>query len=252
MHVALITVGDEVLSGDVVNTNANWMASQLADRGVSVARVLTLPDERQVITANVTEFSERFERVIVTGGIGGTPDDVTMEAVADAFDRRMLPTDRTRSAVQSRVNDLEERRPELDIRIDVEAEAAVPRGSRPLLNREGLAPGCVLENVYVLPGIPSEMKAMFTAVAEEFSGSQQSTLLYTLEPESNIVTDLETAMQEFAVTVGCYPDHDAGHNRLKITATAQSDLRAAEEWLVSAIPASRERISRHDDEDAVS
>lgn len=249
MDVALITVGDEVLSGDVVNTNANWMATELTDRGVNVTRVLTLPDEREVIAEMVATYSSEFDRLIVTGGIGGTPDDITMEAVADAFDRGLRPTEMTRAAVQSRIAELEERAPELDIDIDVEAEAAIPTGSRPLLNSEGLVPGCVLENVYVLPGIPEEMKAMFGDVADEFTGSLQSTFLYTLEPESNIVATLERAMTEFDVSIGCYPDHDAGHNRLKVTATDRADIRAAEEWLIEEVPASREQISRHTGEE---
>lgn len=245
MDVALITVGDEVLSGDIVNTNAHWMASQLTDRGVTVERVLTLPDDRVAITARVATYSENFDRVIVTGGIGGTPDDVTMEAVADAFDADLQPTEMTRSAVETRIAELEERAPDLDIEINADAEAAVPTGCRPILNEEGLAPGCVLENVYVLPGIPAEMKAMFEQVANEFNGAVRSMFLYTLEPESNIVETLEHAMERFDVSVGCYPDHDAGHNRLKVTATEPAELQTAAEWLVESVPASREVVSRH-------
>lgn len=247
MDAALLTVGDEVLSGDIVNTNANWMANELSDRGVDVARVLTVPDDRTAIASYVERFSNRFDRVIVTGGIGGTPDDVTMEAVADAFDCGMEPTPRTRSAVRERIAALEERAPDLDVDIDVDAEAAIPTESRPLSNVEGLAPGCVLENVYVLPGIPGEMKAMFETVADEFTGTLRSTFLYTLEPEANIVDTLERGMDRYDVAIGCYPNHDAGHNRLKVTATESEPLQAAEAWLVDAVPASREEISRHED-----
>ena len=244
MEVALLTVGDELLSGDTLNTNANWLAEQLSERGVRVARICSVADDRSEITTHVAEYSTAFDRVIVTGGIGGTPDDVTMQAVAGAFDRTLQATEVTRQSVDQRLAELEARMPDRELALDREAEAAIPDGSRPLLNETGLAPGCVIENVYVLPGIPGELKAMFRAVAAEFSGERVSRFLYTVEPEANIVPTLETAMDRFAVAVGCYPDREAAHNRLKLTATDESVLDAASEWLLSQINASKTPVSR--------
>ena len=79
MQVAILTVGDEVLAGETTNTNASWLATELTDRGVTVARILTVPDDEAVIAEWVREFSESFDAVVVTGGIGGTHDDVTVE-----------------------------------------------------------------------------------------------------------------------------------------------------------------------------
>ena len=250
MEVALITVGDELLSGDTVNTNANWLATQLTDRGVTVSRVLSLPDDRETIAAHVDEYSALFDRVIVTGGIGGTPDDVTMEAVADAFDRELAASELTREAVDRRLAEIEERLPDRDLDVDREAEAAIPEESRPLINEAGLAPGSVIENVYVLPGIPGELKAMFEAVADEFAGDRRSEFCYTVEPEANIVWALEEAMDRFEVTVGCYPDREADHNRLKITATDDAELADATDWLLSNINASETPVSRDWADDA--
>ncbi|MFO7834436.1 MAG: competence/damage-inducible protein A [Halohasta sp.] len=244
MEVALITVGDELLSGDTVDTNATWLADRLTDRGVAVARVLSLPDDRGTIAAHVADYSAQFDRVLVTGGIGGTPDDVTMEAVADAFDRELAATELTREAVDQRLAELEARLPDRELAVDREAEAAIPEGSRPLINDAGLAPGCVVDNVYVLPGIPDELKAMFESVAEEFAGDRRSEFIYTVEPEANIVWALEAAMDRFAVTVGCYPDREADHNRLKLTATDDAALADAREWLLSTINASERPVSR--------
>jgi len=245
METALLTVGDELLSGDTLNTNANWLAAQLTDRGVRVARILSVADDHHEITTHVDEYSEQFDRVIVTGGIGGTPDDMTMQAVAAAFDRELVATELTRQSVNQRLAELEARMPDRELAVDRETEAAIPDGSRPLLNETGLAPGCVIENVYVLPGIPGELKAMFNSVATEFNGNRQSTFLYTIEPEANIVPALEAAMDEFAVTVGCYPDREADHNRLKITATDESTLANAADWLLSTINASETPVSRN-------
>jgi len=242
MDVALVTVGDELLAGDTQNTNATWLAGQLADRGVAVRRVLVVPDVRATITDRVTAYSDAFDAVIVTGGIGGTPDDVTMEAVADAFDRELVVSDLALADVQQRLAELEGTIPDLDV--DAEAEASVPDGSRPLLNSEGLTPGAVLENVYVLPGIPGEMKAMFRDVADEFQGTRVSRTLYTVEPEANIVPALNEARERFDVHVGCYPDRDARHNRLKVSADDEATVTEAATWLLETIDASETPVER--------
>jgi nicotinamide-nucleotide amidase len=244
MEVAVLTVGDEVLSGDTVNTNANWLAARLAERGATVARILSLPDDRATIADHVAEYAAAFDAVVVTGGIGGTPDDVTMEAVADAFDRELTVPAVTREDVTETLERFRADHPELDIDVDAEAEAALPAGSRPLLNDEGLAPGCVLETVYVLPGIPEELEAMFEGVADEFAGERRSRTLYTVEPEATLVDDLETVIEAHDVTVGCYPDREAGHNRLKVTATDDDRLDAAVAWLLDRVDASETPVSR--------
>ena len=244
MEVALITVGDELLSGDTVNTNANWLAAELAERGVAVTRILSLPDDRETIADRVAAYAAAFDATLVTGGIGGTPDDVTMEAVADAFDREMTVSALARSSVEDRLAAIDSRVPDRDLRIDIDAEAALPEGSRPLPNGTGLAPGCVVENVYVLPGIPEELRAMFTDVAEEFAGERRSRFLYTVEPEANVVPALEATIDAFDVTVGCYPDREAGHNRLKVTGTDVDAVDAAIDRLLSTTEASETPVSR--------
>ena len=244
MEVALITVGDELLSGDTVNTNANWLATELSERGVAVARILSIPDDRAEIADRVREYAAEFDAVIVTGGIGSTPDDVTMEAVADAFDREMVVTDLTRESVERRLAAIRERVPDREFDVDVEAEAAIPDGSRPLVTEAGLAPGCAIEGVYVMPGIPDELKATFETVADEFAGDRRSRFCYTVEPESNIIAALEEAAERFDVAVGCYPDREAEHNRLKVTATDDETLDRAVAWLLENANASETPVSR--------
>jgi len=244
MDVALLTVGDELLAGETENTNATWLARQLTDRGVSVRRILVVPDDRELLAERVQGYSEAFDAVIVTGGIGSTPDDVTMEAVADAFDRGLEVDAFALEAVRERVASLERRVPDLEIDVDERAEASVPTGSRPLLNEEGLAPGCVLENVYVLPGIPGEMHAMFESIAEEFDGESVSAALYTVEPESNLVGALGECGERFDVSVGCYPDRDARFNRLKISGTDSRAVDTAKAWLLDAVDASETPVER--------
>jgi len=152
--------------------------------------------------------------------------------------------DATLEHVEGTIEAYRETRPELDLDIDVELEASIPEGSRPLLNDEGLAPGCVVENVYVLPGIPGELKAMFESVSEEFSGDSVAEFLYTVEPEANITWALAEVQQQFDVAVGCYPDREKQHNRLKITATDRESLDEARAWLLKKINASETTVSR--------
>jgi molybdenum cofactor synthesis domain-containing protein len=238
MQTAIVTVGDELLAGDTENTNATWLCRQLTERGVTVTRVLTVPDDVTAIAENVRAYAESFDAVIVTGGLGGTPDDLTMDGVAAAFDRPLEPDELARTDLERTLEEIADRYPDLDV--DVEEEASIPAGSRPLVNDVGLSPGCVVEEkgygrVYVLPGIPSEMKSMFESVAEEFAGEVRSRLLYTEEPEAALIDRLDEVADRFGVAVGCYPDRENGHNRLKLRSTDEAALESAHEWLGSAV-----------------
>ena len=238
MEVALVTVGDELLAGDTENTNATWLAGQLTDRGVTVTRVLTVPDDEAVVADAVREYADAFDAVVVTGGLGRTPDDVTVEGVAAAFDRDLVEDDLARADVERTLEAIAGDYPDLEV--DAAEEARLPEGARPLINRAGLSPGCVLENVYVLPGIPSEMERMFEDVAGEFAGEADSRYLYTDEPEANLIDRLDEVRERFDVKVGCYPDREAGHNRLKLTADDEESLEAATAWLEERVSAADE------------
>jgi molybdopterin-biosynthesis enzyme MoeA-like protein len=209
------------------------LAGELSDRGVSVRRILTVPDDEAVIAESTREYSDAFDAVVVTGGLGGTPDDVTMAGVAAAFDRPLVDNDLAREDIERTLEAIAGDYPDLDV--NVEAEASLPEGARPLLNRAGLSPGCVVENVYVLPGIPSEMERMFEDVAGEFDGDAESRFLYTEEPEANLIERLDETRERFGVKVGCYPDREAGHNRLKLTAEDTAALDDAEAWLAENV-----------------
>ncbi len=104
MNVAVVTVGDELLAGRTTNTNATWLCERLVERGVSVERVTTVPDRIGDIARVVNEYRAEYDAVIVTGGLGPTHDDVTMEGVepprSDATSsntRRRSPGSRSRA-----------------------------------------------------------------------------------------------------------------------------------------------------------
>ncbi|MFC7222674.1 competence/damage-inducible protein A [Halalkalicoccus sp. GCM10025322] len=238
MEVAILTVGDEVLAGDTANTNATWLANRLTDRGARVVRILTVPDDRELIAETVSRWTDAFDAVIVTGGLGGTHDDVTADAIAQAFDRALVVDETVREDVIATVAAYRDANPETveahDVEIDVDAWAALPEGSRVLLNPEGLCPGCVLENVYAFPGVPTEMKALFELVASEFGGETLSRTLYTPQPEGSMLDALSGVRERFDVTVGSYPS-TKGRNRLKVSGTDPDAVAEAVDWL-------RERI----------
>ncbi len=234
VQVAILTVGDEVLAGDTANTNATWLASRLTDGGATVARILTVPDDRALIADTVAEWADAFDAVIVTGGLGGTHDDVTVDALADAFDRDLDVQDTVHEDVVATVAAYRDRNPETveahDIDLDVDAWASLPAGARPLLNSEGLCPGCVIENVYAFPGIPAEMQALFDLVAGELTGDAVSRTLYTSQPEASLTDALLGVRESFDVTVGSYPSTEMA-NRIKVLGTDEATVESAMDWL---------------------
>ncbi|MFC6872051.1 competence/damage-inducible protein A [Halobellus marinus] len=225
MRVAVVTVGDELLSGDTVNTNAAWLCERLTDRGVDVARVTTIPDDVGEIARVVNEYRAEYDAVLVTGGLGPTHDDVTMEGVAAAVGRDVEPHDAAHEWLTE-----EGGYAAADL---VDGTTHLPAGARMLPNEAGVAPGAVVESIYVLPGVPEEMKAMFEHVAEEFAGEETHTAVVTVdEPESELVERLADLQERFDVAVGSYPGDAV---RVKLIATDEGELAAATEWLEARV-----------------
>jgi len=198
MRVAVVTVGDELLVGETVNTNAAWLGRQLRDRGVTVERTTVVPDRTADIAKVVNEYHAAYDAVIVTGGLGPTHDDVTIDGVAAAFGRDVVDSEEALTWLAENGG---------YSRADLtEGTGEIPAGSRFLPNHEGVAPGCVVENCYVLPGVPGEMKRMFAEIEAEFSGAYQHVVTVdAAEPESALLDRLESVQQRFPVTVGSYP-----------------------------------------------
>jgi molybdenum cofactor synthesis domain-containing protein len=235
MDVALVTVGDELLSGDTENTNATWLARQLTERGATVTRMLTIPDDRALIARWVREFSDAFDAVIVTGGLGDTPDDVTIEAVADAFDREMKVQNAVRERVVEKARRFREQDPEYyethDFDLNPDETAALPADARPLQTEASFNPGCVVENVYVFPGFPEELRVMFEAVADEFGGDVVSESVQTATPEGALKDVLDGVRERFDVAVGSYPARRGTPGRVKVTGTDPGEVERAITWV---------------------
>jgi molybdenum cofactor synthesis domain-containing protein len=225
MRVAVVTVGDELLAGDTVNTNAAWLCEQFTERGVRVERVTTVPDRIADIARVVNEYRAAYDAVVVTGGLGPTHDDVTMEGVAAAVGRAVEPHEEALTWLTEHggyeAGDL------------TEGTTHLPARAQMLPNDVGVAPGAVVEGIYVLPGVPSEMKAMFERVRDEFEGEATFTESVDVdEPESELIDRMQAVQEQFAVTVGSYPGESV---RLKLTASDETELQAALEWLTARV-----------------
>ncbi|MFC7072958.1 competence/damage-inducible protein A [Halovenus rubra] len=221
MHVALVTVGDEILNGETTNTNAAWLGRQLQGFGVTVGRMAAVPDSVSDIARVVNEYHAEYDAVIVTGGLGPTPDDMTMKGVAAAFGTELAHDEEVTQWLESEKGYSND---------DLAPKTThVPKQATMLPNPEGVAPGCVIEKAYVLPGVPAEMKAMFQEVADEFSGEQTYVeTVRTPEPESHLLDRIVTVQEEFDVSVGSYPGEDV---RLRVEGTSEKTVSGAVSWL---------------------
>jgi molybdenum cofactor synthesis domain-containing protein len=228
---AILTIGNEIVSGDVPNTNGAWLARRLAQLGIETRLAAAVPDEIDAIAEFVRREAPRADVFLVTGGLGGTPDDVTREAIAHAFE---VPQE-----------EIPELAADLRARFSGDPEyaarwARLPRGSRPLRNPLGGAPGFALANVYVLPGLPAEMEAMFDVVADELhGGSPIGAWRQTYHTrESRIASALVEAGERWPrVLIGSYPTFGAGGPTVEVVVKSSDadELRAASAWLAAAL-----------------
>ena len=228
---AILTIGNELVSGDVANTNASWLARRLAPLGVEVRLAAAVPDEIDAVAAFVRAEAPHVDVLLVTGGLGGTPDDLTREAIAAAFGVPQEEVPEVAADLRARFT----RDPAYAARW-----AQLPRGSRPLANPLGGAPGFALENVYVLPGLPSEMEAMFASIEEEFRrGSPiESWRRVYRTYESVIASSLAAAAERWpGVLVGSYPSFGGGGFTVEVVLKSRdvAALAEASAWLESAI-----------------
>ena len=228
---AILTIGNEIVSGDVPNTNATWLAQRLESIGVRVVLAAAVPDEIETIAALVRREHGLVDRMIVTGGLGGTPDDITREAIALAFGVGQ-------EEVRALAADLRARFPRHP---DYAARwAFLPAGSRPLTNPQGGAPGFSIANIWVLPGLPSEMESMFEHYADELRGVGAIVAWRSAYKtrESDIVQVLAGATVRWPqVKVGSYPRFLKGGPEVEIVlkSTDEAALAEAVAWIEPAL-----------------
>jgi len=161
MHIEVVTIGDELLLGYTIDTNAAHLARTLAAEGVEITRRTTVGDTADAIADAVREGLDRAGAVITTGGLGPTSDDLTKPSIATLFGRGMVLDEEHLAWMEERFTRLFQRPMPAANR----QQAMLPEGARKLRNNHGSAPGIWLEDdrgrwVAMLPGVPREMRGM--------------------------------------------------------------------------------------------
>ena len=255
MRIEIVTVGDELLLGFTIDTNAAHLARELAAIGVEVARRGTVGDRADEIATAVREALDRTGAVIVTGGLGPTADDLTKPAIAELFGRSLALD----AAVVARLEAIwrERGRPGALPATNLQ-QAMIPSGARVLVNRHGTAPGIWLEDergrwVAMLPGVPREMRGMLAdellplVAARAATGAgarvvRSRTVRTTGIAESQLAVNLgELARGVDGLPLAYLPGVDGVDLRLTARALPAED---AERALAAGAARLRERVGR--------
>jgi nicotinamide-nucleotide amidase len=161
MQAAIITIGDELLIGQTLNTNAAWIGQELSNQGIRIYRSVTIRDERQDILDVVDEYMNNADLIIVTGGLGPTKDDITKETLCEYFDTTLELNERVLSRIKKYFDDRDKEMLPSNIQ-----QAELPKGAIILDNDHGTASGMWFEKagkvLVSIPGVPYEMKAIMT------------------------------------------------------------------------------------------
>ena len=243
MTAEILSVGTELLLGNIVNTNAAFLSQELAALGVSVYRETTVGDNHRRLFRALSAALEGADVVVISGGLGPTKDDITKAVAAEYFGQRLvihepsLDRIKTRFAARGR-----------ELPIGVERNALVPEGAGILPNDNGAAPGIVLEQggktLILLPGPPHEMNPMFTRyvkpILQEKSGQVfVSRTLKIIGIGESQVEDMLMDLIDAQSNPTIAPYAKVGEVHVRLTASASS--QAAAEKLLSPLAATIEK-----------
>ncbi len=173
MRVEILAVGTELLMGQIVNTNAQYISSKLPDVGVGVYYHSVVGDNPDRLKESLLLALDRCEAVITTGGLGPTQDDLTKETIAEVFGKKLVLHEESLKEIKGFFEKLGRQ-----MTSNNEKQAYMPEGCIILKNNNGTAPGCILEKdgkvIVMLPGPPSEMKPMFDDYVLPYFGNKST------------------------------------------------------------------------------
>ena len=200
---AMLVIGDEILSGRTRDANMHFLAGELTKHGITLKEVRVVSDDHDVIVGAVQALSGSFETVFTSGGIGPTHDDITAEAIADAFGVPCGIRDDARALLQAHYDARGQELNEARLRM-----ARIPDGASLIDNPVSTAPGFTLQNVHVMAGVPSVFQAMVASVLPSLTGGQPllSQSLDIPRGEGDIAVPLgDLAKAHPEVSIGSYP-----------------------------------------------
>ncbi len=227
----IVVIGDEILSGKFVEENAAFLIGELRALGVDLKRIVVIPDELEDIATTVRELSARFDHVFTSGGVGPTHDDVTMAAIAHAFGTEVV------------------RQPELEQRVrgywgarlsDANLRLAdVPATAHLVYGKDEVWPVVAVQNVYILPGVPSLFRRKFIDIRDRFRTEPVTVArVYIDAEEGSIAADLDAVVAVHpAVKIGSYPRFSEQEFQVLVTLEGRNaaDLGAAFAMLVERL-----------------
>jgi molybdenum cofactor synthesis domain-containing protein len=200
---AMIVIGDEILSGRTQDTNTHYLAGKLTEAGISLEEVRVVSDVHDRIVAAVREMSAAYDHVFTSGGIGPTHDDITADAVGAAFGVHVDVRDDARALLAAHYEKQGSELNEARLRM-----ARIPEGATLIDNPVSVAPGFKIENVHVMAGVPTVMKAMVASILPTLTGGAPllSQSLRVIRGEGDIAGPLGVlAVANPDVSFGSYP-----------------------------------------------
>ncbi len=230
----IITIGTELLLGEIVDTNSTYIARTLRDHGIDIYRITTIGDNPSRIASAIKEALGRAEIIITTGGLGPTVDDPTRQAVADAFDVELVFVDQLWDQIMERFK-VFGRTPTQNNR----RQAYIPSGAIPITNPVGTAPCFIVEqgasSVISLPGVPQEMKfilhnEVIPFLKDKYQLQSQiikATVLHLASVGESVIDEAIADLEKYAnPTVGLLAH--PGQVDVRVTAKAQSEEEATQ------------------------
>jgi molybdenum cofactor synthesis domain-containing protein len=223
---AMLVIGDEILSGRTRDANMHHLAGQLTEAGITLAEVRVVSDDHDAIVRALNDLRDTWDTVFTSGGIGPTHDDITADAVADAFDVHIDVRDDARALLAAHY-----------VRTGAELNAArlrmarIPEGATLIENPVSIAPGFSIGNVHVMAGVPSVFQAMVATVLPTLTGGEPmlSTSTRIDRGEGDIAGPLGILAQDYAdLSVGSYPFQKDGKFGSNIVIRGQDRARLEE------------------------
>ncbi|MBU8849867.1 MAG: CinA family nicotinamide mononucleotide deamidase-related protein [Desulfobacterales bacterium] len=249
MIAHILSTGDEVLLGDIVDTNSAFLCKALKDMGVEVQKIMAVGDDVELIASIIGDISLKADICLVTGGLGPTRDDVTALACSKASGHRL---ELNQDALVSMKSYFKKRG--FVLTRDNEKQAMLPAGSRMLVNHNGTAPGFYIKinqcRFFFMPGVPSEMKIMFEkeikqVLMNEFNLSDDILIerltVFGL-PESRVGALLKGFKTKFPeMRLGFRADFPVIEVKIILTDSdkdnkkARSDIETAKQWAIGQL-----------------
>ncbi len=233
LTAAIVIIGNEILTGRTQDSNTSWIAEKLLSRGIVIREVRIIPDDAQAIIRAVNELRAAHSYVFATGGIGPTHDDITTECVAKAFGIGLEQNEEAFRMLEQYygIENLTPPRAKM---------ASVPKGSKLIPNPVSAAPGFVVENVYVMAGVPRIMHAMLDHIIDMLQVGRPvlSNTVACTTPESALAEDLALLQERYPeIEIGSYPHFRGGVLGLSLVlrSTEETRLTLATQELVDII-----------------